>query len=259
MIPALAKPTRALILSMMALVVITIIFASRHYRRENRSVDPRIVPAREMYAQYNKLAAANDYTGALQLIDSIMAIYQCHPHYLNSFETGVLENNRAAVYLTVGLSYDSLATGLHHLSRDSLIMLGEAAVRNSIHIYESWLEQFGLLDRDAVLKAIGKDFCNEEEFPSGDKEIYLENRVDEFLEAQLEMPRRLSVSYTNLGIVHRYREEYELAARCYQEALELWEDNLSAENNLNLLLGRPLKKRTVIQKLFPKSKDPETE
>jgi len=37
--------------------------------------------------------------------------------------------------------------------------------------------------------------------------------------------------------------------------MELWGENLTAENNLNILLGRPVRKRTFIQKMFPQPKD----
>ena len=70
----------------------------------------------------------------------------------------------------------------------------------------------------------------------------------------METDRRVSVCYTNLGIILRSRDDNEGAAEMYIKALELWEMNLEAENNLNRLLGRPLKKRNIIQKLFPPEK-----
>jgi hypothetical protein len=45
--------------------------------------------------------------------------------------------------------------------------------------------------------------------------------------------------------------DYEKAINNYQKAIDLWDQNLTAENNLNILLGKPLKKRNLIQKLFP--------
>ena len=32
---------------------------------------------------------------------------------------------------------------------------------------------------------------------------------------------------------------------------ELWDRNLTAKNNLNVLLGQPMEKRNVIQRMFP--------
>jgi tetratricopeptide (TPR) repeat protein len=262
MIPATAKPIRALILTMTALVVISLIYASLHYRKENRSVDPRVAVARKLYEGYNNLAAQNDFAKVIGLLDSIEGIYHQYPHYYNSFETGVLENNRAAVYLTIVLSYDSISSPFHHLGPDSLMGLGEAAVRNSIYIYERWMAGYSDKNDKEISDYIKESFIEglidndpDTNIPSGEIERYLDNRVEEIRVAIKETPRRLSVSYTNLGIVYRYREDYHSAAACYQKALELWEDNLSAENNLNILLGRPIRERNFIQKMFPKPKN----
>jgi hypothetical protein len=47
---------------------------------------------------------------------------------------------------------------------------------------------------------------------------------------------------------------YDSAAFYYNNAIELWDRNLTAENNLNILLNRPQKKRNLIQTLFPPEK-----
>jgi len=256
MIPVTSKPTRALILAMMALVIISLLFAYWHYRGENQSVDPRIVPARKLYENYNSLTVKNDFEGVLRLLDTIDYIYRKYPHYHTSFETGVLENNRAAVYLTLVISYDSISTHYHHLGKDSLLNLGESAVRNSIYIYESWLGTYSGLEELQIREQIRKNFVMGLDEGCPEKiDLYLDNRIEEIQTAIEETPRRLSVSYTNLGIIHRYRMDYQSAAACYQKALDLWQENLTAENNLNLLLGRPLKKRNFIEKMFPKPKD----
>ncbi len=255
MIPAAGKIPRALIYVMMALVVITIILARTYYRGENQAVDPRVVPARELYEGYNALAEANDYAGVISLLDTISRIYSQYPHYAESFETGVLENNRAAVYLTLGLSYDSLSSPYHHLGQDSLMALGESAARKSIDIYEHWLSVYEGIGPEETLERMMATFgIGLNSADPGKMEAYLENRVREIGDAVEETPRRLSVSYTNLGLSYRYREDYQGAASCYQQAMDLWEDNLTAENNLNILLGEPMKKRNFIQKMFPKPK-----
>ena len=87
------------------------------------------------------------------------------------------------------------------------------------------------------------------------KTKYIKARTKDIEKAILENDRRLSVCYTNLGIVFRQREQYKQAAEQYKKALELWDRNLNAENNLNVLLGKPLKKRNIIQKLFPPERD----
>jgi len=255
MTPAAGKFPRALIYVMMALVVITILLAYSHYRGKNLSVDPRIVPARKLYEGYNALAGSNDYAGVIRLLDTIAQIYSQYPHYRGSFETGVLENNRAAVYLTLGLTYDSLWSPYHHLGQDSLMVLGESAARKSIDIYENWLSVYAENEAGEIKEQVLANFeigLNPDD-PEA-MEAYVGNRVREIEDAIEEMPRRLSVSYTNLGLAYRFREDYQRAASCYQQAIDLWEDNLTAENNLNILLGEPMKKRNFIQKMFPKPK-----
>jgi len=142
------------------------------------------------------------------------------------------------------------------LTKDSLLNLSEVNVKKSISIYEDWLEGTANLEGKELRNYIKKDFWDGlNNFSEKDKEKFLNHRVNELETAKYETERRLSVSYTNLGIIYRHRENYEQAILYYQKALKLWEQNLSAENNLNILLGKPLKKRNLIQKLFPPKRE----
>jgi len=242
------RPTRRLILVMSVLVVVMIVFAQRYYKQQNQEVDPRIVPARELYARYNDLAVTGDYDSVFKMLDEVEAIYSGIGHYRNSFEQGVISNNRAAVWLTLGLdgaTYDSTR-------QDSFVQLAEGAIKKSITIYELWEDQFGHADPDKCKELISDDFlAGLKHYDEEEQEKYLDNRVNEIVQSAVETRRRLSVSYTNMGIVHRFYERYDSAALCYTKALELWDRNLTAENNLNLLLGRPQRKQNIIQRLFP--------
>ena len=254
------KPARGLILVMISIVLIGVVISNIYYRRINQSVDPRIIPAMELYSGYDELAVQNHFNPVFKLLDSVESIYHTIPHYKDSYEAGVLYNNRTAAFLTMAIHIDSLVVAAGSaewklMSKEQLLNLAEEAVKTSIRIYEHWLENFSRLPEEEISRYI------ENKFLSGlsgytDKEQlkFLERRVKEIEDAQLETPRRLSVSYTNLGIIHRHREDYENAMISYQKAIELWEENLAAENNLNLLLGKPLKKRTFIQKMFPKER-----
>src|SRR6056297_3917279 len=116
------KKTRVVIIVMTALVLLSLIFSKFYYQNINDSVDPRIVSARTMYEKYNHLTQDHQYEDVIVLMDSIQRIFDQHDFYKNSFETGVLANNRAAVYLSVALHKDSLkamskAGGLTKLSR----------------------------------------------------------------------------------------------------------------------------------------------
>jgi len=230
------------------LVVIAVIILQKFYREKDSSVDPRIRPARELYKSYNSVAAANQFDSVLALMDTIESIYRSVDHYDNSFEVGVLYNNRAAAWLTMGL-FGEAYTG-HE--RDSLVKKAEKAVRMGISIYESWKDNFKDLDESQVRQAVSGTFMEGlEQYNAEERERFLNSRIAEIMEAQAEINRRLSVGYTNLGMVYRHRQKYDSAAVCYEKALELWDRNLAAENNLNTLLGQPHRKRNFIERMFP--------
>lgn len=252
------KRIRTLIIVMGVLVSIGFLIAYKYYESVNKSIDPRAVPARVLYKSYNSLAQNNDFEGVFMLLDTIEEVYMNIPHYKESYEIGVLYNDRAAVYLTMAMYKDSIyinSAYYRRLTSDSLLSLAKTAVEKSISMYENWRNQFENLTYTDISQKILKDFnIGLEGYSEKEKEIYLNKRIEEIESAQVEIQRRLSVSYTNLGIIHRNLEDYEMAAAQYIKAIELWEDNLVAENNLNKLLGKPLKKQNFIRRLFPPSK-----
>lgn len=244
------KSVRALILIMSALALIGISIARTYYKNINKSVDPRVIEAREIYERYNTYGAANDFDGVFALMDSIEHIYSAFEHYKASYETGVLYNNRAATYLTMAFYHDDYKHDSTVI--DSLVNLSETASLKSIELYEDWLSKYDGKDEIQVQSIMNSNFLiGLEEYTAEEHESFIEKRVAEIMEAQFETKRRLSVSHTNLGVVYRHRGQYDEAVKQYSKAIELWDQNLTAENNLNMLLGKPLKKRTFIQKLFP--------
>ena len=244
------KPTRALVLIMSALVFISILISHQYYKGINDAVDPRIKEARVLYEKYNDFAKTSSFDSIFILMDSIEAGYSVYPHYRNSFEIGVLYNNKAASYLTMALYTDSISN--QHGKQDSIFSVAEKMVNKSIAVYTDWLNTFGDKSREEIKNLIEPDFYKGlEQYPGELQEEFINSRIEEIREAQLETKRRLSVSYTNLGIIKRHRMQYEEAAKHYKTALDLWDRNMTAENNLNRLLGRPLEKRNFIQKLFP--------
>ncbi len=237
-----------LILTMSILVVVVIIFAQAYYRHQNRMIDPRIEPARRLYASYNQLTEDGANDAIFSLLDTVETIYTSVKHYKSSYELGVISNNRAALWLTRAL-HDS---DCDSICKDSLVAKAAVAVQKSISIYRQWEERFGEADAAACRKIIREEFLNGlESYPPEKQGQFLDLRIEEILDSKREIPRRLSVSYTNQGIVHRYHIRYDSAALCYTKALELWDRNLTAENNLNQLLGKPPRKTNVIQRLFP--------
>lgn len=244
---------------MLLIVAAGVLIARSYYGKLNRSVDPRIKHARELYEQYDRVTQTGDYFRVSALLDSISLIYEQISHYKSSFELGVIQNNRAAMLLTLALYGDSIAEPLNPYAgfeKDSIIALAESHVNEAIAIYHEWNKRYGGKGDTEIRQLIETEFM--EGLDASDPimaEKYLSNRIDEMEASLVENQRRLSVCHTNLGLVYRLQGNHGGAVSQYERAMELWDRNLEAENNLNRLLGRPLKKRNVIQKLFPPNRD----
>jgi len=242
------RKTIALIAIMGVLVLSGFIISHFYYDSVNASVDPRVVPARELYEKYNHFAQLGQYDSVFWLLDKIESRYHDIDHYKSSFEVGVLHNNRAATFLTLALYKTDISENV----QDSLMNMAEKHAQRSIGIYERWLGRFDSKDEKQIRSIISKEFlAGMASYSTEVQERFLNHRVKEILSAQIETKRRLSVAYTNLGIVNRYRLQYEVAVRNYKKAIDMWDRNLTAENNLNILMGRPQKNRNLIEKMFP--------
>ncbi|HRY98651.1 MAG TPA: hypothetical protein P5550_06285 [Bacteroidales bacterium] len=248
-------PTGKVFVAMVVVVLLAGTIAWRYYHRLNRQIDPRIAQARELYGSYNTVVASHDYVAVLALLDSADHIYSRVQHYVFSWERGVLWNNRAALCLTLALSADSIPAANNPfpaLTPDSLIALTGVYLLNALSHYQKMEEQYGGKTSRQVEALIQSEFLQGlDHIPLPKRMNMLEARAREIVQASAENNRRMSVCYTNLGIVSRYREDYPQAVNHYQTALRLWDRNLEAENNLNRLLGLPLKKRNLLQRLFP--------
>ncbi|MBN2663961.1 MAG: hypothetical protein JXR68_09960 [Bacteroidales bacterium] len=246
----ITKGTVILISIMAIIVLIGLAIAYTYYHGINKSEDPRVINAKIKYEKYIILSDENDIYGALTMLDTIEDIYSEFDDYKNSYEVGVIYNDRAAIYLTMALynTQDSLV-------KDSLLNIAEKYSLRSIDIYKNWIDEFGEMTDENLLKYISPIyFVQNPIFEVKMTEKYISKRIKEIKIAQRETPRRLSVGYTNLGVIMRHQNNLDSAAKCYILALELWPDNLSAENNLNFLLGKPTRERNLIDRLFPKEK-----
>jgi len=259
MSPAPSKPVRILVLVMIVVVITGILIARSYYGNINRASDSRISHARELYSQYDQVAREGNFYELFQLLDSIELIYKATDHYKASYETGVLENNRAASFLTIALYGDSIArenNPYFNFTSDSLVEIAKTHALKAITIYESWSLDYEELDEEGISDVIRPGFVlGFAEKEPGELEKIIENRVQEILTAMDENDRRLSVCRTNLGVIYRQEGSYLEAVEQYELAIKLWDRNLDAENNLNKLLNKPLKKRTLIQKLFPPERE----
>jgi hypothetical protein len=241
------KGIRIIIYIMVVLAIVGVAIAWSHYGTINKSVDPRVRQAQVIYGRYNIFASNNDEEGVFALLDSIENIYSAIPHYMNSFEMGVIENNRASVFLTKALS-DTIREEI----RQYYFVLAEQFLLKSTEIYKNWMAVMGNLTEEDITILVEKDFASDKLlYNNQNLEAIIRNRVKEIMSAQIETPRRLSVSYTNLGIIRRHANEVEMAYDYYDKALVLWDENHAARNNMNILFGRPPEKQSILRKLFP--------
>ncbi|MCU4175786.1 tetratricopeptide repeat protein [Carboxylicivirga sp. N1Y90] len=257
--PNINNSKKSLIVILGSIVIIGFAIAKLYYNHVNKSNDPRIIEARELYGKYDSYAESNNFKAIFLLLDSVEFIYQSVEHYQRSYEIGVLHNNRSAAYLAMAIFHEDNCLsldGISILSKDTLLSLSKIAALKSIQTYEDWLNIYSEKDEEEIHMLLTTNFLNGLTSYS-DKELkrFTSSRINEIKEAQLETPRRLSVAYTNLGIVMRHRENYELAIEYYKKAMDLWDRNLAAENSLNALLGQPQKKRNFIEKILPPPKD----
>jgi tetratricopeptide (TPR) repeat protein len=241
------KGTRIIIGVMVVLGAIGIAIAWVYYGNINRAVDPRVREAHLMYGRYNVYASENNAEMVLALLDSIEDIYLSVPHYMDSYEMGVVYNNRASVFLTRALS-DSAVEEI----RQYYFSLSEKHLNKSMAYYTRWIDLFGDKSEEEITNLIQEEFSADGSLiQNKNLDAIIRSRIKEIRTAQLEMPRRMSVSYTNLGIIRRHENKPEEAIDYYIKALELWDQNHVAKNNMNILFGEPIEKQSVLRKLFP--------
>ncbi len=204
-----------------------------------------------MLQRFDMLMSELEYTSALLLLDTIEAVFNKVPCYQGSFETGMVFNNRGSAFLSMAL-YEVKDS----IERQKLLSFAGQNTDSAISIYKKWLNQYEHLPADSISKMLTPCFRPEDpSFSNSDSKVILKKRVEDVVLAQKETKRRLSVSYTNLGIVKRHQYLQNEAIDCYKQAIELWNDNFTARNNLNVLMGNPQNKRSVFDQLFPPDKN----
>jgi len=230
----MTKGTTRLVSVLIALSIVVMTVAYFYYQNINSTQDPRVAKARHLFAKYSRLIEEKKYTLVFIVLDELEALYKTTPGYGSSYELGIVYNNRTATYLLMAL-YDD---------KKEMLVKAEQTALISNAIYEKWLESYSQLNKQEIKTKIEPYFQMSEKI--------LHKRVADIKLAQLEVKRRLSVSYTNLGIVQRHQHQLEKAVVSQKKALELWPDNHTAKNNLNVLFGEKPKKRSIVDQLFPK-------
>jgi tetratricopeptide (TPR) repeat protein len=243
----ISPKTKILILIITILTVSGLTISYFYYGNINEKEDPRVLRVKRLQSRYNKAVIDNNMPEALDLISVMDSVYASVPHYTQSFERGVLETDRASVYLNMALYHTA-----GEEEKLEKLDIAEKCLNNSLSIYEGWKSRYSSLDENGVLESIRKDFSD---LDQNIRNKILEKRVFDILEAQNEMDRRYSVTYTNLGVVMRHRLLQDSALYFYRKAIDLWDDNHAAKSNLNVLLGKEPLKRGALEKLFPPEKN----
>ena len=226
---------------------IGILVAWLYYRGENLTEDPRVAGARKLLLQYDRLMKEGKYDAGLPILDSVEVIYRGVTCYAESYEMGVISNNRGSSWLSMALYMTD-----DSLRKAEMLVVAEKEIRHSIEVYQTWLNHFDSVST-AELKNIVLS-C----FPENDKAFkginymrLVEKRIKDMNLAKVENKRRLSVAWSNLGIIQRHQYKQDSAIGSYLTALKMWRRNPTAKNNLNTLLGKPSEDESVIENLFP--------
>jgi tetratricopeptide (TPR) repeat protein len=243
--------TKAVLGISFSVALVAILFAFFHYRGLNRSEDPRVEEARGLMSEYDRLAGGADSYTKFPLLDSALTIYRSIPDYQSSFETGVIYNNKCSGLLLVAL-YDST---INSENKYALLELSMNYCDSSISVYRKWISEWGDLSEEAIAGKM-KPYMNESDtlFEGRSFRKIFARRVKNIILAQIETPRRLSVSYTNKATVYRHLLKQDSAFSYYEKALSLWKDNRNASSNLSVLMGGEPLEPKLIEALFPPDK-----
>jgi hypothetical protein len=247
----ITKGTRVVISITLGICGTGILIAWLYYRSVNRAEDPRVLPVRELIQQSEKLSAERKAPESFLILDSALRILRSIPGYENSYETGVIFNNACSAWLLSALYDSTLAETEKHK------MLGTARnfADSSIRIYRDWIAEWDSVDEEQIRTSLTPSFNPDNKAFTGlNPQKILRKRILDIREAQKETPRRLSVGLTNLGTIHRHLNQSDSALLCFTEALELWPENATAKNNLNVLKGGEPIKPSLIKTLFPPDK-----
>jgi len=247
----ITRETKIILIFLVCISGLGFSIAYFYYNGINRSEDPRVLETKYMFIKFDKLMAAKNYEQTFRLLDSIETILLKVPGYSESYERGIVFNNRASVYISMALYGPCDSAEKQHL-----LKLAENNLLEGINHYQKWIDTMGKLSKDQILMAIKPDFQESDAaFAGKNYQKILKKRVKDLVMAQKETPRRLSVAYTNLGIIQRHQYLQNKAIESYIKAITLWKDNYTARNNLNVLFGKPPKDRSIINKLFPPDKN----
>ena len=247
-----SKGTKVIFAITFSVSLIAVVFAFFYYRSINNSEDPRIRKAREYLSEFDKNSGKPDSFDLFPLLDSAFTIFRSLPDYNTSYEMGLIYNNKCSSLLLMAI-YDST---INEAEKRKLLSLSMKFCDSSILIYRRWIDEWDSLSQYDIERKI-EPYMSEggEAFEGYSIRKIFARRVKNIIKAQIETPRRLSVSLTNKGTIYRHMIKTDSSLICYNQALDLWKDNRIAKSNLNVLLGGEPVKPSLIESLFPPDKN----
>jgi hypothetical protein len=248
----ISKGTKVVLVITFSVSVLAVLFAFFYYRDLNNLEDPRTKEARELLALFDKESVRINDFSYFSLLDSAKSIFKSYPDYEFSFETGVIYNNKCSALLMAAI-YD---TTISSDEKRKMLDLSMRYCDSSITVYKNWISNWEKLSGDDIAEKIRPLIDdNDTHFEGLNFKRIFDRRVKDLITAQVETPRRLSVSLSNKGTIYRHKFLGDSALLCYRQALSIWKDNRTAKSNLSVLLGGEPVKPTIIESLFPPDKD----
>ena len=245
------KGTKNIIVIMILIVVIGIVFSYFYYNDVNKNIDPRLIKIQKTLSYFDNINKLDSPFVALELMDKLEDDISSFDLYKNSYELGIVKNNKASVYIMMAL-YDDKYQNI----KDSLFSEALAELYKSKYILIEWVNTINNNDRESFVKKYNADYNRNIKIYKGiDRDKLVNHRLEEIELTKIETPRRLSVVYSNIAVIKRHTGEMFNAVLYYEKAIKLWPKNHEAINNLRTLMGEDRIKKGAIDKLFPTKRD----
>ncbi|MCK5680405.1 hypothetical protein KAI46_06290 [bacterium] len=177
-----------------------------------------------VYSDAEKLMVRGKFDRALKRYEKAEQMLRQIPDIdlSDDFYYGIVNNALGTVHLRIGI-YGKSDNDNTIQSRADLAQDPDSIIRSqvffdvSINAYQKWLDSNR--PSEEVIAALLKS-----------REGVAEDKI--VLEPFERYERALSVSLTNRGMAHRYLGDLAGATACYEQALGLWADNVTATGNL---------------------------
>lgn len=243
--------TKKIIILMIFIVISGLTIAYFYYDNLNKNVDPRLIEVQEVLAHFDNINKLDSSFYAIELMDSLETKLKNIDLYKNSYELGVVKNNRASVYIMMAIYNDEFNN-----MKDSLFSMSLSDLFTAEKIFKKWINDNKNIEDNKLTLNLKNEYIKDSVFFKGlDIDKVISHRIKDLNLAKIETPRRLSVVYSNIAVIMRHTNKLENAIKYNKKAIELWPKNHEAKNNLKVLMGQKPEKRNVFEKIFPSKRD----